>query len=91
MDLAAVGPRTDDWMKTYLLHCISPLLARSVGAASFWLELLSNEHRTYLPSKLTFLTRTRYWSLLFGSILAGRKSWPGKRGGARGRRPMCGS
>jgi hypothetical protein len=34
--------------------------AQSVSAASFWLELLSNEHQTYLPSKLTFLPRTRY-------------------------------
>ena len=62
-----------------------------VCAASFRLELLSNEDRTYLPEKIDISAGNPLLTAIVWINLSWEDLWLGKRGGARGRRPTFGS
>jgi hypothetical protein len=60
-------------------------------AASFRLELLSNEDRTYLPEQIDISAGNPLLTPIVWINLSWEDLWLGKRGGARGRRPTFGS
>jgi hypothetical protein len=63
----------------------------AVCVASFRLELLSNEDRIYLSEQIDISARDPVLNSIVWINLSWEDLWLGKRGGARGRRPMSGS
>ena len=65
------------------------LFLHYVCAASFRLELISD--RTYLPEQIDISARDPVLNSIVWINLSWEDIWLGKRGGARGLRPMFGS